>query len=166
MVILLDYRAGVKIRKRGPSWDILEEEPNPIIIYILDIQFSSVDQSCPTLCNPMDCSSSGSSVPGILQARVLEWVAYPFYRGSSWPRNWTRVSWIVGRFFTSWATREALCTWILCYSTSFILDVQAASALRSWRILVLPILKLPGPPPPQALGKWFLLGPVMELAGL
>ena len=40
--------------------------------------------------------------------RILEWVAYPFYRGSSWPRNWTRVSWIVGRFFTSWATREAL----------------------------------------------------------
>ena len=39
--------------------------------------------------------------------RILEWVAYPFSRGSSWPRNWTRVSCIVGRFFTSWATREA-----------------------------------------------------------
>ena len=39
--------------------------------------------------------------------RILEWVAYPFSRGSSWPRNWTRVSCIAGRFFTSWATREA-----------------------------------------------------------
>ena len=39
--------------------------------------------------------------------RILEWVAYPFSRGSSWPRNWTGVSWIADRFFTSWATREA-----------------------------------------------------------
>ena len=39
--------------------------------------------------------------------RILEWVAYPFSRGSSWPRNQTGVSWIAGRFFTSWATREA-----------------------------------------------------------
>ena len=39
--------------------------------------------------------------------RILDWVAYPFCRGSSWPRNWTGVSWIAGRFFTSWATREA-----------------------------------------------------------
>ena len=50
------------------------------------------------------CSSPGSSVHRILQARVLEWVAVPFSRGSSWPRNWTRVSCIVGGFFTSWAT--------------------------------------------------------------
>ena len=40
--------------------------------------------------------------------RILEWVAYAFFRGSSWPRNWTRVSCITGRFFTNWATREAL----------------------------------------------------------
>ena len=40
--------------------------------------------------------------------RILEWVTYPFSRGSSWPRNWTRISCIAGRFFTSWATREAL----------------------------------------------------------
>ena len=45
------------------------------------------------------------SVHGILQARILEWVAIPFSRGSSWPRDWTRVSCIAGRFFTSWATR-------------------------------------------------------------
>ena len=40
--------------------------------------------------------------------RILEWVAYPFSKGSSWPGNWTRVSCIAGKFFTSWATREAL----------------------------------------------------------
>ena len=60
-----------------------------------------------TLCNPMDCSPSGSSVRGILQARILEWVAIPFSRVSSWPRDWTWVFCIVGRFFTFWATREA-----------------------------------------------------------
>ena len=55
----------------------------------------------------MDCNPSGSSVHGILQARILEWVAFPFSRGSSWPRGWTQVSRIVSRLFTVWATREA-----------------------------------------------------------
>ena len=49
-------------------------------------------QSCPTLCNPIDSSPPGSPVPGILQATILEWVAIPFSRGSSWPRGWTWVS--------------------------------------------------------------------------
>ena len=106
-----------------------------------------VTQSCPTFCNPMDCSPPGSSVHGdspgkhtgvdchvLLQGifatqgsnpglphcrrilchlshqespRILKWVAYPFSRGSSWPRNWTGVSCIAGRFFTSWADRES-----------------------------------------------------------
>ena len=61
-----------------------------------------VAQSCPTLCDPMDYS-----VHGILQARILEWVPFPFSRGSSQPRDRTQVSCIAGRFFTSWATREA-----------------------------------------------------------
>ena len=61
-----------------------------------------VAQSCPTLCDPMDCI-----VHGILQARILEWVAFPFSRGSSQPRDQTQVSCIVGRFFTSRTTREA-----------------------------------------------------------
>ena len=58
-------------------------------------------QSCLTLCNPMDYSLPGSSVPGILQARILEWVALPSSRGSSQPRDWTWVSHIAGGFFTS-----------------------------------------------------------------
>ena len=61
-----------------------------------------VTQSCPTLCNSMDCSPPGSSVHGILQVRILEWVAIPFSRGSSQPRDWTHISWITGRFFTVW----------------------------------------------------------------
>ena len=70
--------------------------------------WSEVAQSCPTLCDPMDCSLPGSSVHGIFEARTLEWVAISFSRGSSWARDRTRVSHIVGRLFTVWATREAL----------------------------------------------------------
>ena len=69
---------------------------------------SEVAQSCPTLCDPMNCSLPGSSVHGIFQARVLEWVAISFSRGSSQLRDWTLVSHIAGRRFNLWATREAL----------------------------------------------------------
>ena len=64
-------------------------------------------QSCPTLCDPMDCSLPGSSLHGILQARVLEWVAISFSRGSSQSRDRTWVSCIPGRRFNLWATRKA-----------------------------------------------------------
>ena len=57
-----------------------------------------VAQSFLTLCDPMDCT-----VHGILQARILEWVAFPFFRGSSQPRDGTQVSHITGGFFTIWA---------------------------------------------------------------
>ena len=60
-----------------------------------------VTQSCLTLCDPMDCSPPGSSVHGILQARILGWVAIPFSRGSSPPRDRTHVPCIAGRFFTA-----------------------------------------------------------------
>ena len=65
-----------------------------------------VTQSCLTVCNPVDCSPPGSSVHEILQAWILEWVAMPFSRGSSWPKDGTQVSCIAGRFFTILATRE------------------------------------------------------------
>ena len=68
----------------------------------------------PTLSDSMDCSPPGSSVHGILQARILEWVAIPFSRGSSWPRDWTWVPCIAGRFFTIWATREAYLPQLQC----------------------------------------------------
>ena len=65
-----------------------------------------VAQSCLALCNPMDYNQPGSSVHGILQPRMLRWVAIPFSRGSSPPRKRAWVSQIAGRFFTIWATRE------------------------------------------------------------
>ena len=67
-----------------------------------------VTQSCLTLCDPMDCRSPGSSVHGILQARILEWVAISFSRGSSQPRDRTQVFCIAGRFFIDSASRKAL----------------------------------------------------------
>ena len=62
---------------------------------------AKVIQSCLTLCNPVDYT-----VHGIPQARILEWVAFPFSRGSSQPRDGTQVSRIAGGFFTNWAIRE------------------------------------------------------------
>ena len=59
-----------------------------------------VTLSCLTLCDPMDCRLPGSSVHGILQARILEWVAISFSRESSRPRDPIQVSGIAGRFFT------------------------------------------------------------------
>ena len=67
---------------------------------------SEVTQSCWTLCDPVDRSPPGSSVHGILQARILEWVAISFSRGSSRPRDQTQVSCIAGRHFNLWPTRE------------------------------------------------------------
>ena len=69
-----------------------------------------VAQSCPTLCDPMDYT-----VCGILQARILEWVAFPFSRGSSQPRDYTQVFRIEGGSFTSWATKFFISAlYILC----------------------------------------------------
>ena len=65
-----------------------------------------VTQSCPTLCDLTDCTPPGFSVHGILQARILEQVAIPFSKRSSWFRDQTQVSYTAGRFLTIWATRE------------------------------------------------------------
>ena len=85
-------------------------------------------QSCPTLWETTDCSLPGHSAHGILQARILEWVAIPFSRGSSQPGNQTQVSLIAGRFFTGWESLipwpgikhapPALRVWILNHCTS------------------------------------------------
>ena len=68
---------------------------NPCLLWV------KVAKLCPTLCNSMDYT-----VDGILQARILEWVAFPFSMKSSQSSNQTQVSHITGRFFTIWATRE------------------------------------------------------------
>ena len=66
-----------------------------------------ITQLCLPLCDPMDYT-----ILGILQARILEWVTFPFSRGSSQPRDWTQVSCMVGGFLTSWATREVQEYWV------------------------------------------------------
>jgi len=96
----------------------IQSSPDPFPIYIITeywVEFpvlysesESVSHSVLTVCNSMDCSPPGSSVHGILQARILEWVATPFSRGSSQARDQTQASCIAGGFFTVWATREAL----------------------------------------------------------
>ena len=68
---------------------------------------NEVAQSCPTLYDPMDCRPPGSCVHGISQARILEWVAISFSRGSSWPRDWTCVSLALQANSYHWTTREA-----------------------------------------------------------
>ena len=66
-----------------------------------------IAQSCPTLCDPMSYSPPGSSVHGIFQTRILEWVAISISMGSSRPRDRTHISWIGRQIFYHWATRKA-----------------------------------------------------------
>ena len=100
-----------------------------IYLYIFGCE-SEVAQSCLTLCDPTDCSLPGSSVDGVFQARILEWVAISFSRGSSPPRDWTRVSRIVGRRFTVCATREVyLAVPGLCCFSCFLLIAESGAAL-------------------------------------
>ena len=101
--------AGVAEGKGTPNWCLnsWSRANNSEMISIPRVLSSSrgskseseVTQSCPILCDPMDCSLWGSSIHGIFQARVLEWVAVPFSRGSSQLRDWTRGSSIASRWF-------------------------------------------------------------------
>ena len=103
---------------------------------------SEVAQSCPTLCHPVDYSLPGFSIHGILQARILEWVTNSFSRESSWPRDGTRVSCIVGRHFNLWATREAqvlviqscltLCDPMDCSLSGFSVHVILLARMLEW----------------------------------
>ena len=92
---------------------------------------SEVAQSCPTLCNPMDCSLPGSSIHGIFQARVLERVAISFFKGSSRPRDLTLVFCIAGRCFTIWARREASTQAILVFQFNFCISIVWTACLES-----------------------------------
>ena len=102
----------------------------PKVIYgceswtIKKVETVKVAQSCLTLCNPMDYT-----VHGVLQARILEWVAIPFSRGSSQSRDRTQLSCIAGGFFTSWATREV---WL---STKELILLNCGAGEDSWEFL-------------------------------
>ena len=79
--------------------------PYRLLIYWSEVL---VIQLCPTLYDPIGCSLPDSSAHGILQARILQWVAIPFSKKSSQHRDWTHIFYISGGFFTIWATRETL----------------------------------------------------------
>ena len=96
------------------------------------------------LCDTMDCSPPGFSIPGILQARILEWVTISFSRAYSWPRDWTQVSCIGGRCFKLWATSnwdlpqkdlsKGKHSCIQCPSPCFIKFLDHASSGDSWTL--------------------------------
>ena len=91
-------------------WEVWDSMTSPAAMSVPSITVSQsvlVAHSYPTLCDLIDCSPPGSSVREIFQARILEWVAISFSKGSSQPRDWTQVSCTAGRFFTDWATKEA-----------------------------------------------------------
>ena len=108
-------------------------------LFFLNLPFTcevKVAQSCPTLCDPMDYT-----VRGILQTRILEWVAFPFSRGSSQPGDQTQVSCIAGGFFTSWATREAVVAKGLVYAPSdFPSHPERQVPLGSWGTSLLSVI--------------------------
>ena len=106
------------------QWSVLKGEVQVKVL---------VAQMCPTLCDPTDCSPPGSSVHGILQARILVWDAMPSSRGPSPPSDRTRVSCITGRFFIIWATKEALwkgtCSQIYLVPTSVLISPNSGCVL-------------------------------------
>ena len=92
-----------------------------------------VAQSYLTLCDPMDCSLPGSSIRGIFQARILEWIDISFSRGSSWPRDQTQVSHIAGKHFTIWASRGAvIMNWIFHLDQYTCIWVWLLNSLRKY----------------------------------
>ena len=98
-----------------PSWKALAKALWPVFCTATRISSPLcvlTAQSSLTLCDPMDCSPPAPPVGwiscGILQVKIMEGIAISFSRGSSWPRDWTQVSCIVGRFFTIWATGKSL----------------------------------------------------------
>ena len=97
-------------------------------------------QACPTLCCPMDCSLPGSSVHGILQARILEWVAIPSSRGSFPPRDRTHISCdfcSAGRFFNHQATGSPLLMHTqLLFSISFAPFLSSTRPYNVWSLLL------------------------------
>ena len=93
-------------------------------------------QSCLTFCDPMDWSWPVSSVHGIFQARIPEWVVIPFSRGSYKPRNQTQVSWVSYTFFTSWATDFVNDIWWIRVTLNFFYSIlQMLSDLEIRQIL-------------------------------
>ena len=99
--------SGLLAARSSQSWGLCTCYPHCLKQPLHACVLKSCNQNQVRLCDPVDCSPPGSSVHGILQARRLEWVATPFSRGSSQPRDRTQVSCTAGGFFTTCATRAA-----------------------------------------------------------
>ena len=119
------------------------EGPTVWICFLLsEMKWTEVPQSCPTLCNLMDCSLLGSSTHGIFQARVWEWVAMSFSRESSWPRDQTWVSHIVGRRFTNLSDKDMTWVVLVVYKAScqeahgVSLGLQSLNTWLRWRLQI------------------------------
>ena len=126
-----------------------------------------VTQSCPTLCDPMDCSLPGSSVLGIFQARTLEWLAIAFSRGCPQPRNWSRVSHSADTVFTIWASRQDC----MCHTHAFNSQDKVnwkpqCTSMTVQRVLRIPGMKGVGARGLSAHGCLWLHAPNMPLANL
>ena len=116
-VIFKDTQAFEVAAQSPLSQSWLSLQVRGIIYSISSSVCVSVAKSCLSLCNPVDCSPPASSVHGISQAKILEWVTISFCRGSSWPRNWTQSPALAGRFSTTepprkpriWSRKNIIC---------------------------------------------------------
>ena len=116
-------------------------------------------QSCPTLCDPVDCSPPGSSVQGTSPARTPEWVAISFSRGSSPLRDGTWVSYIAGRFFTNWDSREAQTQLWVCRKFKF--SLLGLSGIFFFSNILIHSWLNPRPHNPQIRGLTVLIPPLL-----
>ena len=107
--VVVEFSSHLGVLKNNCDWYAHGETDIPSVsLALFNLGYNLlVAQSCSILCNPMICSLPGSSIHGILQARILKWVDIPFSRGSSQPRDQTQVSCTAGKFFTVWATGKA-----------------------------------------------------------
>ena len=103
---LEEAQAGIKIARRNIN-NLRYADDTTLTAESESESEIEVAQSCLAFYNLMDCSLPGSCIHGILQARILEWVAISFSKGSSWSRDWTQVSHIAGGFFTVWASKAS-----------------------------------------------------------
>ena len=110
-----DSKGKLETDKPLQEWKFKSISPSPSLnqdyMVLLELPVCVRAQSHLTLCDPMDCSLPGTSVPGIFQARILEWVAISFSRASFWPRDGIHLSCIGRQILYCWATREALFHW-------------------------------------------------------
>ena len=117
-------------------WEVFILINKATVIYGRCFQNIGVIQSCSILCDLMDCSPPGSSVPGILQTRMVESVAISLSRGSSWPRDWTQVSYIACWFFNHLSHHGSSLLSIVPVDLCTLIIYQISLATFKWWLLL------------------------------